>query len=113
MAYKRNMKAGFPFYVGPSGKTNSSSSVPTFLCTDEALDLFRGKASCFVEAVAAARALGLVPPSRSAQPAKSMVVIRSDGTHVDDILTRWEAWDYLHAIIYYLSSDAYSRGGFA
>ena len=50
MAFKRAVKAkpGVPFFVGPTGKPGFSSSVPTFLCNDDALEVFERESRRFL-----------------------------------------------------------------
>lgn len=88
-----------PFFVGPSGKASYSSSVPTFLCNDDALDIFKREADRFLRIASSKYVRGLVPADRRVDKATSMVVQHTDGSHVVEIVTRWEAWDYLAAIV--------------
>lgn len=111
-AFKAAVKAGTPEFVrldasGTVVTKQASTSVPTFLCTDAALECFAAKAAVFKAIAQLPAVKESVPASRRGSPTAT-----ANPLATIPILTQHEAYCYLDRVVQYVASVDFARGQF-
>lgn len=101
-----------------AAKTSLSDSVPTFLCTDAAKDIYRRASEMFehvvdVKAGDASPVIRAVPRERQpAEGASGFTPLSVTGTSITSVTTQAEAYLYLRSVVKYVTGKSYLRGRF-